>query len=195
MPAPRGNSWSSPGPIRKVPPRARRAAAGHTTIRKGTLSMPAAPAPASSRRSSGGCDAACSRWPPPRCRSRCCRRTPAASDRRSSSAAFTGRAPSRSQRSNTSPGPRTDLTPHQKQIELHTLRGDRRFESRFRRLSRFSPVRPAALLQLGHVDTVGRWSRYDPRCRGCRMCSPHRVVPGLQSPGRTRSLGPQTSLV
>src|SRR5205807_7395795 len=47
----------------------------------------------SSRRSWNGCGAACSRLPRPRCRSRCRRRAPAASDGRWCSAACIGSSP------------------------------------------------------------------------------------------------------
>ena len=71
-----------------------------TMIPTDALYMPAAPAPASNRPSWRDCGAGCSPSRPTRCRSRCRRRVTAASDRRSSSAVFTGYGPSWSPKSN-----------------------------------------------------------------------------------------------
>jgi ATP-dependent DNA ligase len=60
----------------------------------GRLSMPAAPAPASTRPSLNVCGAACSRSQQTRCRSRCRPRAAAASARRWSSVACIGCGPS-----------------------------------------------------------------------------------------------------
>ena len=71
--------WTDPEGTAAV---SRRAAARLLRSRTAGWSMPAAPAPASTRPSSNGCGIACSRSRPTRCRSRCRRRAAAASDRR-----------------------------------------------------------------------------------------------------------------